>query len=314
MEMFSVNTYKNGKTVAQYNFLQNIVSRFPDKPWNWSLLSANPNISWDFIRNNPNLPWNWEKVCVNPNVTWEIVHAHAKMPNGEEWNWNHLCENPNVVNPATIVYVQNCIIDPNRLLQNPTMVTHEYLTTPACYHRLSANPGITQKQIEEAEDYTGTSRYWNWSELCKNRNLSLGFIRSHTSRLGDIGNLWSNPIVSYEDINNYEKRVHKKKHERDGFYDYFAPRAIPCQRKEITKNPNITWEIISKNPTREIWHIPSFAGNPNLTREILNFLSDKYRDDQENYIDIWKYLSGNRLLHDPVVYGRLIRNGKRLRK
>ena len=30
-----------------------------DKPWDWRLLSCNPNITWDIIEANSDKPWDW---------------------------------------------------------------------------------------------------------------------------------------------------------------------------------------------------------------------------------------------------------------
>ena len=31
-----------------------------DKPWDWSEISQNPNITMDIINNNLDKPWDWE--------------------------------------------------------------------------------------------------------------------------------------------------------------------------------------------------------------------------------------------------------------
>jgi hypothetical protein len=41
----------------------------PDKPWNYTLISRNPNITWDIVQANPNLRWNYVSMSRNPNIT-----------------------------------------------------------------------------------------------------------------------------------------------------------------------------------------------------------------------------------------------------
>ena len=51
---------------------------FPDKPWNWNGLSANPNITWEIVQENPDKPWDWSWLSENPNITWEISTGKFK--------------------------------------------------------------------------------------------------------------------------------------------------------------------------------------------------------------------------------------------
>ena len=37
----------------------------PDKPWNYQLLSQNPNITWDIVEENPDCLWNYEHLSLN---------------------------------------------------------------------------------------------------------------------------------------------------------------------------------------------------------------------------------------------------------
>lgn len=40
-----------------------------DKPWNYYMLSRNPNITWEIIKNNLDKPWNYEIfINNNPNI------------------------------------------------------------------------------------------------------------------------------------------------------------------------------------------------------------------------------------------------------
>ena len=61
----------------------------PDKPWKYTYLSANPNITWDIVVANPDKPWNWNQLSWNPNITWNIVVANPDKP----WNYHELSYN-----------------------------------------------------------------------------------------------------------------------------------------------------------------------------------------------------------------------------
>src|SRR5947207_661161 len=74
------------------NSLIKLLRLFPDKPWNWGLLSSNPNISWEIVKDNLDKSWSWDKLGANPNITWEIVRNNPGYP----WNSALLSNNPNI--------------------------------------------------------------------------------------------------------------------------------------------------------------------------------------------------------------------------
>lgn len=55
------------------NDLIKLLEAFPNKNWEWFSLSSNPNITWEYIRQNLNKKWNWRQLSYNPNITFEIV-------------------------------------------------------------------------------------------------------------------------------------------------------------------------------------------------------------------------------------------------
>ena len=55
-----------------------------DKPWDWSYLSGNPNITWEIIQANPDKEWNWDFISGNPNITTDIIVGFPGESQ-EEW-------------------------------------------------------------------------------------------------------------------------------------------------------------------------------------------------------------------------------------
>ena len=49
------------------------IKETPDKPWNFELLSSNPNITWDIVKDNPDVPWDFDSLSAN-----EMSTAKAK--------------------------------------------------------------------------------------------------------------------------------------------------------------------------------------------------------------------------------------------
>ena len=62
----------------------------PQKEWNFSYLSANPNITWDIVSANPDKAWDYANLSMNPNITWDIVSANPDI----DWNYRCLSMNP----------------------------------------------------------------------------------------------------------------------------------------------------------------------------------------------------------------------------
>jgi hypothetical protein len=73
------------------NITFEFVKENQDKPWDWIYLSLNPNITFDIVKDNPDRQWDWTYLSMNPNITWDIVKANI----GKPWNWAALSLNPN---------------------------------------------------------------------------------------------------------------------------------------------------------------------------------------------------------------------------
>jgi hypothetical protein len=53
------------------------------------MLSGNPNITWDIVKNNPHKAWDYKMLSCNPNITWDIVRENPDKP----WDYNLLWSN-----------------------------------------------------------------------------------------------------------------------------------------------------------------------------------------------------------------------------
>ena len=45
----------------------------------WLALSINPNITFEFVKDNPDKPWNWTYLSQNPNITCDTVQNRQTM-------------------------------------------------------------------------------------------------------------------------------------------------------------------------------------------------------------------------------------------
>jgi len=127
----------NYKLIKMISDLFEFVRANPDKPWDWSYLSQNPNITMEDVCANPDKPWNWYGVSMNPNITMEDVIEHPDKP----WNWSGLSRNPNIT-------VEDIRANPDK---------------PWDWHLLSCNPNITIEFVHANPD-----KPWDWHRLSCN--------------------------------------------------------------------------------------------------------------------------------------------------
>ena len=80
--------------------LSRLIHEYPEKPWNWCLLSRNPNITMQIVLDYPEKPWNWYLLSYNPNITMQNVIDYPENP----WNWQGLSNNPNITMQNVIDY------------------------------------------------------------------------------------------------------------------------------------------------------------------------------------------------------------------
>ena len=44
------------------NILMYLLEKYPEKPWDWSGISSNPNVTMEMIEKCPNKRWNWYNI------------------------------------------------------------------------------------------------------------------------------------------------------------------------------------------------------------------------------------------------------------
>ena len=83
------------------NILQYLLQKYPNRPWNWLVISRNPNLTMEMIEKLPNKPWDWYSISYNPNITTEDIEKYPNKP----WNWYGISANPNI----TIKFIETNI-------------------------------------------------------------------------------------------------------------------------------------------------------------------------------------------------------------
>ena len=62
--------------ILNHNLTMEILETYPNKPWEWDYISANPNITMEIIEKYPNKPWSWVHISCNPNITMEFIEKY----------------------------------------------------------------------------------------------------------------------------------------------------------------------------------------------------------------------------------------------
>ena len=60
------------------------VINYPDKPWDWLVLSRKRNTTVKDLLDYPNMPWHWKNVSQNPNITMKFILDNPT----KKWIWH----------------------------------------------------------------------------------------------------------------------------------------------------------------------------------------------------------------------------------
>ena len=86
---YNNKTYHSNSTVNLYDiYVQEwsehywkFVEKNPDKPWNWYIISYNPNITMEIIEKYPDKPWDWGGISIakfNKEKQDYLLHKHCE--------------------------------------------------------------------------------------------------------------------------------------------------------------------------------------------------------------------------------------------
>ena len=282
-----------------------------DKNWDWSYLSLHPNMTLEFVKNNLDKPWVLEKMDC---ITWEFIQENLNI----QWDWLELCKNPKFIdkiieshdirtlNANHILYdihempIENLI----KLVNNGFILDGDYLEGITCqmypitwdfieqhmssiqlpwvvwyWTKLSSHKNITWDIIVSNPD-----KPWYWNSISHNPNITLKIIQENLDKEWNWDFLlsWNNNFLSeliemcvdkelVLNFNNIPQFI-RDLPEFDNFMMY------------ISSNPNITLEIVQKNPDKQ-WDWKQLSTNPNVTwKFVINNLDKDWN---------WNLLSRN---------------------
>ncbi len=252
--------------------LESLLLAYPSAAWDWSAVSCNPAVSFQFILDHPTLPWVIRHVARNPSVLEDHVRKHAYYP----WDFENLCANPNM----SIDFFREFIIKPDEMLR-------------VDWHLLSANPGITMIDVTNNPLYNWDDRYlsanpnltsnfilnegrtrkWYVPLVCANPGITDRDIFKSTMKElfeWDYRNLSANPnlpIKFVDDHRSYDWNYHTIS-SNASLTDIQTYHQIKWDAHGLSLNANITFEYVHAHPEVK-WHIPSLLSNNGIPLSVI---------------------------------------------
>ncbi len=298
--------------------LEDLVDKYPHKPWNWNQLSMNPAISLQFILDHSKFPWNVNNVSRNISITENDIIDNKQYL----WNYTALCSNPNmnyafykkiIIQPAEVLYIDWAALSANKsittidVMENPTNpwndrflssnpnITSAYILNEGVSRKwhppsVSANIGIVKRDIVNS---TLSSLFeWDFRNLSLNKNLPFAYVRDNINK----------------DWNWFSLSQNASMQDMERFHEFsWDPFALSMNSK-ITlsyaiNHDNIKWDrktMISNSSTtlNDVYdNIEWFCTNDQLIKKYLSSnpnISFEWVSDNIDYID-WERLSNNTL-------------------
>jgi hypothetical protein len=204
-------------------------------------LSRNKGITMKDIKSNPQIKWNYKLLSINPNITWEFIKetieskTYNKLPKNNRWNINSLCSHNrsitldiirknkykwnfsrlsknSIITPKIVEDNPDIPWDKNELAKNPNfswayLLEHYFEDESELVIHYSNNPNINIKDI------LSNLEYWVdwiddknniegkiWINLSSNPGISIQNIVDHPELPWEFGIMGLNPNLTFKTI------------------------------------------------------------------------------------------------------------------
>lgn len=259
-----------------------LLELFPNQKWRWDGISANPNITTEWITSHPDKPWCLLNLSCNPSLTMKFcleflipklnqLEKEDKKNRLPVWCWDYLSGNPGL-KIAEILQLTS-LDDAEKYKWNWKIISRRGDVTIEMLF-----PTIDSKDAAAAID----ARKWDYEEASSNPNLTTEIVLCHPElwdwmkiatnsavaptkelithpqyKLRLWGNLLSlHPLVSFPLMLEYAKSD-----KLDEFETYFQ--SAQCW-SNLSRNRAVTIETILAYPNLP-WDWEAVLKNPNLT-------------------------------------------------
>lgn len=251
---------------------EELIIAYPSAPWNWSLVSTNPSVSFQFMLDHPELPWKPQYVSRNININESDILSNLEYP----WDITGLCMNQNL----SLSFYNKYIIQPDEvqrvdwhLLSAHSSITMIDVINNPKYEwddrYLSANPNITSNFILNE----GKNRKWFVPSVCSNPGITTRDIFKSVLKPmfeWDYKNLSANPNLPITFVNdnlNQDWNYHSIS-VLSSLNDLHKFHQIKWDAHGLSMNPNISFEYVNEYPYIN-WHKESLLMNPSVPLETI---------------------------------------------
>jgi hypothetical protein len=128
--------------------LEQLITSFPTKQWNFRKLSTNPNITPNIIEKFINKDWNWTELSCNQNIDINFIKKYIN----KNWDWNYIFRYKHldinfIENIRTEINIEWSILSKNKNIDIDFIKKYENLLDlyNLCYY----NPNLTKEYIIE---------------------------------------------------------------------------------------------------------------------------------------------------------------------
>ena len=296
------DTFNNTSLSRNPSITWDFVLKYPQISWNYAIMCANPNISFDIFKNNL-LDKSDEKtigrlITLNPNITLDDVLANPDI----DWDMQVLQSHPNITFDMVGKYPFTNI-SMEYLSRNPNITDEIVLANTQLkwdINALAYNPLITIETLDiYTKIYYGYKTFSAFYSL--NPNLTVKYIAENLKYAWKFDLLLTNPAFGYSEI----KQIHK----------LFNQNIDKCHliNKVLGKNPNLTFDQFKSTSKFTLEYV---TNNPNTTYEIIIKYFNRVLNNIDNNritlhttyisnISHYNYqLYNNNLTFDKYVYRR----------
>ena len=227
--------------MTEENPLIYLLKKYRDANWDMERVSANENVTMEFVESNLDFGWKVKYLSRNPSLTWDFVKKRVFR----DWDWvelsMHRCVTPDIVE------------------RNRTMRWF--------WPCMSCNPNLTIEFLRKFKH-----RDWNWLILTKNAAFTIEMILSNRDLPWKLDFLCNNPNYKSQrkSAGNFDDLS------RDPNLTIEIVKKYPVEKwswHHVSKNEGITMKDIQENP--DLPWAETVAENPNITLEYI----DAHHDD-----------------------------------
>lgn len=249
---------------------------FIESEYNFDGLSSNPNLTHEFITKHSDKQWNFQKLSSNPCLTLEMLDIDFI-----EYDYSLVSSNPSL---TIEMYLKNPnVFNHQNLMTNPAM-NLEFLKVididKIDFNILSSNQNLTYDIVEYF-----SNAVWNMEQVSQHMKLKLDLINTFKNTL-IFDYLILNKTFIGEMLESYQKEDFTTQQwtlisANPGIKmaDIISHPEYSWNVMGLSRNPNITEQMITKFGTDKQWDAFQLANNPGLTIDIVKMFSDDFWQD-----------------------------------